>query len=86
MHGSTGGNNLLDVLDDQAQVAGNWPNGVSETERGSGGTGVPSTMTMRLRKPRKLGVSVVSWLRQEGLDSEWMASTWRYFLRNAFLN
>lgn len=31
MHGSTGGNNLLDVLNDQAQVAGNWPIGVSET-------------------------------------------------------
>lgn len=43
-------------------------------------------MTMRLRNPKKLGVSVVSWLRHDGLDTECMASTWRYFLRNAFLN
>jgi hypothetical protein len=33
---------------------------------------------MRLRNPRKLGFSLVSWLRHDGLDCEWMASTWRY--------
>ena len=42
-------------------------------------------MTIRLRKPRKLGDSVVSWLRQDGFDWEWMASTWRYFLRKLLL-
>lgn len=41
---------------------------------------------MRLRKPRKLGVSVVSWLRHDGFDWEWTACTWRYFSRNALLN
>ena len=47
---------------------------------------LPSTITMRLRKPRKLGVSVVSWLRHDGFDWEWTACTWRYLLRNALLN
>jgi hypothetical protein len=47
---------------------------------------LPSTITIRLRKPRKLGVSVVSWLRHDGFDWEWTACTWRYLLRNALLN
>lgn len=36
-------------------------------------------MTMRLRKPRKLGEVWESWLRHEGLVWEWTAATWRYF-------
>ena len=47
---------------------------------------IPSTITMRFLKPMKLGVSVVSWLRQDGFDLEWTASTWRYLLRNALRN
>lgn len=35
-------------------------------------------MTMRLRKPKKLGDTLESWLRQDGRTSECVASTWRY--------
>ncbi len=47
---------------------------------------LPKTIAMRFRKPMKLGVSVVSWLRHDGLTCEWIACTWRYLLRNAFLS
>jgi hypothetical protein len=40
-------------------------------------------MTIRLRNPRKLGVAVASWLRQEGLDCECTAATCLYFFWKA---
>lgn len=40
---------------------------------------IPSTMTMRLRNPRKLGAAVESWLKHDGLVCECTAATWRYF-------
>lgn len=46
----------------------------------------PSTITIRFRNPRKLGVVAASWLRHDGRDSEWTAATWRYFLCSDFLN
>lgn len=40
---------------------------------------LPRTITMRFRKPRKLGAAWASWLRVDGLVLEWTAATWRYF-------
>jgi hypothetical protein len=86
-----GGRNLLDVFYYQTEVTSNCQlmsatvyrdKTYKQKQQGA----LPSTMTMRLRNPKKLGVSVVSWLRQDGFDAEWTASTWRYFLRNAFFN
>lgn len=39
----------------------------------------PRTITMRFRKPTKLGAASESWLRHEGLVCECTAATWRYF-------
>jgi hypothetical protein len=47
---------------------------------------LPSTITIKFRKPIKLGAETASWLRHEGLDWEWTAATWRYFFWNDFLS
>lgn len=40
---------------------------------------LPSTITIRFRNPRKLGISVASWLRTVVWGREWTAATCLYF-------
>ena len=40
---------------------------------------LPRTMTMRFLNPRKLGAEWLSWLKVDGLETEWTAAVCRYF-------
>ena len=66
--------NLLDVLNDETKVADDYHISLAQLIQLSYKRGkedseyLPKTMTIKLRNPKKLGLSVVSWLRQDGLD------------------
>lgn len=70
---------LLDIFYQETEVSRNCSIvGTGHTEesrtRELSGINSLSTMSPRLRNPRKLGVSVASWLKVDGLSLECMAA------------
>lgn len=56
-----------------------WHGGLVEHHAERRTNSLPRTMTMRFRKPIKLGVASESWLKHDGRTLECTAATWRYF-------